>query len=476
MAKLIDKITPQKENFSQWYTDIVKNAKLVEYGPTKGMLILRPYGYAIWENIQKELDPEFKKLGVENVYFPLLIPESLFMKEVEHVEGFAPEVAMVTQVGNKVLEERLFIRPTSEVLMANFFEKEVKSYRDLPLLYNQWVNVMRWEKTTRPFLRTSEFLWQEGHTLHNNSQEAQEFTLKILKVYETFMRDVLRLPVVVGQKTEHEKFAGAQTTYTLETLMPDGQALQVGTSHYFGDNFAKAYNIRFQNQNSAWEYAYGTSWGVSTRMIGALIMTHSDDYGLVLPTKIAPIQIMIIVVKNTPELLDVAQELKTKLSHYRVQIDTTDRSFGYKMSEADLKGIPLRIEVGPRDLATNSATISRRDNHEKTVLDLAKIPGVVKDLFKEYDANLMAKAEAYSTQRTSKALDLVSYQDQLVRNPGYVLVPFCGKVSCEAEVKQKTATNSRCIPLPKKKNSPVKQLCFNCGEPCDLEVYFARAY
>lgn len=475
MAKLLDKITPQKENFSQWFTDIVKNAKLVEYGSTKGMLILRPYGYAIWENIQKYLDPEFKKIGVENVYFPLLIPESLFMKEAEHVEGFAPEVAMVTQVGNKVLEERLFIRPTSEVLMANFFEKEVKSYRDLPLLYNQWVNVIRWEKTTRPFLRTSEFLWQEGHTLHNNAEEAKDFTLKILKIYETFMRKVLRLPVVVGKKTEHEKFAGAQETYTLESLMPDGQALQVGTSHYFGNNFAKAYNIRFQNKNSEWEYAYGTSWGVSTRMIGALIMTHSDDYGLVLPSLVAPIQVMIIPVKETPEIMEVAEKLKKQLKDYRVQIDKTDRSFGYKMSEADLKGIPIRIEIGPRDLAKSAVTLSRRDTHEKDVIAIDEVKATIKNLMHEYDENLSTKAENYSQKHMSTAENLAAYQNQLIEKPGYVLVPFCGRIACEAEVKQKTATNSRCIPFGQIKDSKTKK-CFNCGQECDLEVYFARAY
>lgn len=471
--KKMEKITSRETNFSQWYTNVVVNAKLIEYGPVKGTIIFRPYGYAIWENMQKILDAEFKKLGVENVYFPLLIPESLFLKEAKHIEGFAPEVATVTQVGNKVLEEKLFIRPTSEVLLADFFQKEVKSYRDLPLIYNQWVNVMRWEKTTRPFLRTSEFLWQEGHTLHNNPEEAEKFTLKILDIYQKFLDQVLMCPVIAGKKTEFEKFAGAKDTYTIEALMHDGQALQSGTSHYFADNFSRAYDIKFQNKNGDLEYAYGTSWGVSTRLIGALIMIHSDDFGLVLPSKIAPIQIAIIPVNDEPEVLKTAQSLATKLGKYKIKVDETEKSFGFKISEAEIKGIPLRIEIGPRDLAQKQVTISRRDQRTKMTVKLTELNKKIDSLMTEYDQNLYDLALKNLKSRISHVETLPEYVKQLKEKQGFVLVPFCGRVECEQDVKKKTSTNSRCIPFDVEQ-TPGK--CFNCKMDSKLRVYFARAY
>lgn len=474
MTRQLNKITPRDQDFSRWYTDVVTNAKLIAYGPTKGTVILRPYGFAIWENIRKLLDKEFKKYNVENVYFPLLIPESLFLKEKEHISGFAPEILTVTHVGEKELNEKLFIRPTSEVLMAHFFAKEVKSWRDLPLIYNQWVNVMRWEKTTRPFLRVSEFLWQEGHTLHATEAEAQSFALKILNVYQKFMRKHLMLPVLVGRKTEHEKFAGAEITYTLETLMQDGQALQVGTSHYLGKNFAQAYDVRFQNKNGDWEAPYGTSWGVSIRLIGALIMTHGDDFGLVLPWSVAPQQIVIVPVNNQPEVVAQAQKIAKSLKNYRVLVDTSDRSYGYKMSEADLKGIPLRIEVGPRDLANGQVTISRRDTRTKDVFKIETIKENVKKIAYDYGENLLAKAQHYSDNHTSEGLTLAEYKEKLKTKPGYVLVPFCGRVKCERKIKAETSTNSRCIPLGVKTKDGQK--CFYCGRDAKCQVYFGRAY
>ncbi|ATZ18181.1 proline--tRNA ligase [Mesoplasma melaleucae] len=472
--KQLDKITPRNVDFSQWYTDTVLNAKLASYGPVKGTIIFRPYGYAIWELIQKYLDTKFKEIGVENVYFPLLIPESLFQKEKDHIEGFSPEIATVTRVGDTQLPEPLFIRPTSEVLMANFFKNEVKSYRDLPLIFNQWANVMRWEKTTRPFLRTSEFLWQEGHTVHSERKEASNLTLKILDIYTEFAENALLLPVIAGQKTEREKFAGADSTYTIESLMHDGQALQCGTSHYFADNFSKPYEIKFKNKEGKLEYAYSTSWGVSTRLIGAIIMTHSDDNGLVLPSVISPIQVRLIQIKETDEVIKVTEDIKNLLkSKYRVDIDKTDKSFGFKISEAEIKGIPLRIEVGPRDLENNQVIISRRDTREKVQVNVNEVEKVVDQMIKEYDVNLYAKALKNREDRTSKAKTIEEYKTILAENQGFVLVPFCGEIACEKDVKKQTSTNSRCIPFEQDNKT---ENCFNCNKETNLKVYFARAY
>lgn len=471
--KKMNAITPREVDFAKWYTDVVKNAGLIDYGQVKGTIIFKPYGFAIWENIQKLLDKEFKKIGVQNVYFPLLIPKSLFLKEKEHIEGFAPELATVTKVGNRILEEELYIRPTSEVPIMTFFSKEVRSYRDLPMLYNQWVNVMRWEKTTRPFLRTSEFLWQEGHTIHNNKEEAKEFTLKILDIYKKIAQEKLMLPVISGQKTEHEKFAGAKETFTIESIMHDGQALQAGTSHYFEDNFTKAFDIKFQNKEQKEEYGYTTSWGVSTRMIGAIIMTHSDDFGLVLPSSVSPIQIEIIKIKETDEINKTIECIKSELKDYRIYVDETDKSFGYKISEAEIKGIPLRIEIGPRDLANGTAVVSRRDIRTKEIVVLEDLKSYIEKNIKEYDQNLYKIADKNAKSKIFVASSFDEYKDRLSKGNGIVLVPFCGDVSCEADVKNKTSTNSRCIP---EKYDMSNEKCFNCGKDTTLKVYFGRAY
>ena len=474
MSRKLEKITPRDEDFAQWYTDIVVNADLISYGPVKGTMIFKPYGYAIWENIQKYLDQKFKELKITNVYFPLLIPKSLFDKEKEHIEGFSPEIATVTKVGDKKLEEELYIRPTSEVLFGTFFAKEIQGYRDLPLLYNQWVNVLRWEKTTRPFLRTSEFLWQEGHTIHANAQEAKDFTLKILDVYSKFAEEALLLPVIRGQKTEREKFAGALETYTIESLMYDGQALQCGTSHYFGQNFAKSFDIKFTNQDNQLEYAYSTSWGVSTRTIGAIIMTHGDDHGLVLPPMIAPTQVMIIPVKNDDTLLTVAEQIKEQLGNFRVVIDESEKSFGYKLANAEIKGIPVRIEIGPRDLEQESIKITRRDTFEKVQVKIPEVLATVNKLFTKISANLFNRTLANRQQRTIKVNSYEEYKEILKQKNALFLVPFCGSLACENIIKEETQTVSRCIPFDISQD--VSGQCFRCDNPAQYLVYFARAY
>ncbi|AKX34535.1 prolyl-tRNA synthetase [Spiroplasma litorale] len=474
MAQKLEKITSRDIDFTRWYTDVVKNAKLMDYGQVKGTMILKPNGYAIWEKIQENLDKKFKSLGVKNVYFPLLIPESLFNKEKKHVEGFAPELATVTMVGDKDLGEKLFIRPTSEVLIADFLEKEIKSYRDLPIKYNQWVNVLRWEKTTRPFLRSSEFLWQEGHTFHDSAEEAKKMTLDILEVYKSFVKEILLIPVIDGQKTEHEKFAGAKETYTIESIMYDGQALQSGTSHFFGDNFSKAFNIKFQNKNQKEENAYSTSWGVSTRLIGALIMTHGDDNGLILPSKIAPTQISIIAVNNSEQIIDTCKELKSQLEDmYRVEIDNTDKSFGFKMAESEIQGIPLRIEVGPKDLADNNVTISDRLHNNKVKVKLSEVKNNVISIIDKYDLELKNRAIKNLESKIFKATTFEKYINIINSTPGFVSVPFCGEIECENNIKQESSTVSRCI-----KDFDVNdgELCFKCNKNAKMHTYFARSY
>ncbi|WP_374696575.1 proline--tRNA ligase [Spiroplasma endosymbiont of Polydrusus formosus] len=474
MKRKLDKITPREVDFAQWYTDIVLNSDLIAYGPVKGTTIFKPYGYAIWENIQKICDAGFKKVGVKNVYFPTLIPKTLFNKEKEHIAGFSPEIATVTKVGDKVLDEELYIRPTSEVLFGTFFSKEIQGYRDLPLLYNQWVSVLRWEKTTRPFLRTSEFLWQEGHTIHATKKEAQQFTLKILDIYANFAEKTLLLPVIKGQKTEQEKFAGAEKTYTIESLMYDGQALQCGTSHYFGQNFAKAFNIKFANQKNELEYAYSTSWGVSTRLIGGVIMTHSDDNGLILPPEISPTQIMILPINNDSDgQLYAACQLQKKLKSYRCEIDQSDKGFGFRAANSEIKGIPLRIEIGPHDLAKEQVIIVRRDTFEKMIVTLSEIEKIVADLLQQIATNLYQKALKNRQQRTKKIDNYFDYKKTLAKMNGLFLVPFCGRIECEYTVKIETQTTSRCITFDV---PPKKSKCFHCGQPATSLVYFSRAY
>ncbi|AKU80200.1 proline--tRNA ligase [Spiroplasma turonicum] len=474
MAQKLEKITSRDTDFAKWYTDVVKNAKLMEYGQVKGTMILKPNGYAIWEMMQSILDKNFKDKGVKNVYFPLLIPESLFMKEKKHIEGFAPELATITMVGNKELSEKLFIRPTSEVLIADFLSNEIKSYRDLPIKYNQWVNVLRWEKTTRPFLRSSEFLWQEGHTFHSSSEEARNMTLDILEVYKSFVEDILLVPVLSGLKTDHEKFAGAKETYTIESIMYDGQALQSGTSHFFDNEFAKAFNIKFQNKEQKEEYAYSSSWGVSTRLIGALIMTHGDDNGMILPSKIAPIQISIIPVNNSESIIQQSESIFNELNDkYRIEIDFSDKTFGYKMSESEIQGIPLRIEVGPRDIADGNVVLSDRISNNKIKIKLTDLVNEVDKFFKDYDIQLKNRAIKNLETKLFSATTLEEYDSIIKNTPGFVLVPFCGEVSCEDEVKLKTSTVSRCI---KDFNVQTNTKCFNCNSNAKMNTYFARSY
>lgn len=470
----LEKIVSRDVDFSKWYTSVIFNAKLIAYSPVKGSIILKPYGYAIWERIQAILNVEFSKNNIQNLYMPLLIPKSLFNKEKEMIEGFAPECLTVTKVGDKLLEEELIIRPTSEVLFGYFFANEVQTYNDLPLKYNQWANVFRWEKTTRPFLRTTEFLWQEGHTLHSSAQEAEDFALTMIKVYENFIKKYLVIPAFVGQKTEKEKFSGAKKTYTIECLMHDGQALQSATSHYFADKFSKTFNIKFLNKLNKMEHPFYTSWGVSTRLIGALIMTHADDNGLVLPFNIAPIQIKIVLWKNTEKLLSYANSIKILLEKkYRIEIDLTNKSFGFKRAETEIMGIPVRIEIGEKELQNNSVTLVRRDNYEKMNVNAKEVLSTLKNLFLNYDKNLYNKAEQ-NVQNKIKSVDTFEEYLQLIKKDNViVLAPFCGKMECEIQIKLLTQTNSRCIPLT---NYQTTKNCFKCKEQAYHLVYFARAY
>lgn len=474
MNKKLKKITLRDVNYAQWYTDVVLNSELISYGPIKGTIIFKPYGYAIWENIQKILDIKFKKNGIKNVYFPLLIPKKLFNKEKEYIKDFSPEIATVTKIGNKILNEELYIRPTSEILFATFFKKEIQSYNDLPILYNQWVNVLRWEKTTRPFLRTNEFLWQEGHTIHNSKKNAQKFTLKILNIYENFIKKNLLLPVIKGQKTEHEKFAGAEKTFTIESLMYDGQALQCGTSHYFGQNFSKKFNIKFTNKKNLIEYAYSTSWGISTRLIGGIIMTHSDDNGLVLPPNIAPIQIMILPINNNnKEQIFAAKNIQKKLYKYRCEIDKSDKSFGFRTSNAEIKGIPLRIEIGPYNLIKKQVVIVRRDILKKITVSWYKIEKVISNLLNKIKLNLYKNAFNNHSKKIKKIYNYSEYKSLISKINGLFLVPFCGRIECEYIIKNETQTTSRCIPF----NTPIKKrFCFRCKRITSYLVYFARSY
>ena len=469
-----DRITARDVDFAKWYTDVVIQADLIDYAPVKGTMIFKPHGYGIWELIMQTLDAEFKQLGVENVYLPLLIPASLFNQEKEHIEGFAPEVLTVTKVGDKPLEEELYIRPTSEVLFSQYFKNNIHSYRDWPLKNNQWVNVMRWEKTTRPFLRTSEFLWQEGHTMHATSGEADQFALTILNLYAKFVEEYLLIPVIKGTKTINERFAGAKETYTIESLMHDGQALQTGTSHFLGDNFAKVFDIKFQNADGELEYAYGSSWGVSTRMIGALIMTHADDQGLVLPSKVAPVQVQILQLSSESLVQNVVDQLKaTLIKDYRVKVDASEKTFGYKMASSEIKGVPIRIEVGMRDVAQEQVVISSRVGDNKTTVKLDQVKTFVDKALITYDQELFKRAKNSLETRIYQAQTLSEYQKGIATQPGLYLVPFCGRVVCEKEIKQKTSTNSRCIPF---NHDQSVEPCFNCGQATKIKAYFGRAY
>ena len=464
-----------EDDFAQWYTDVVKKAELIEYSSIRGCMILRPNGYAIWENIQKELDSRFKATGVENVYMPMFIPESLLQKEKDHVEGFAPEVAWVTHGGMEKLQERLCVRPTSETLFCDLYSNIVQSYRDLPKLYNQWCSVVRWEKTTRPFLRSMEFLWQEGHTAHATAEEAEERTIQMLNVYADFCENVLAIPMIKGRKTDKEKFAGAHSTYTIEALMHDGKALQSGTSHNFGDGFAHAFDIQYTDKENKLQYVHQTSWGMSTRIIGAVIMVHGDNNGLVLPPKIAPNQVVIVPIMQKKEgVLEKANEIKEKLSKVsRVILDDSDKSPGWKFSEYEMRGIPVRVELGPRDIENNQAVLARRDNGEKITVSLDNIEVEVTKLLNTIQYDLLEKARKHRDAHTYTAANMEEFEKTLKETPGFIKAMWCGDEACELEIKEKTGATSRCMPFEQEQ---ISDKCVCCGKPAKTMVYWGKAY
>ena len=474
--KLVEQITSMDEDFAKWYTDIVKKADLIDYSSVKGCMIIRPYGYAIWENIQHILDTRFKETGVENVYMPMFIPESLLNKEKDHVEGFAPEVAWVTHGGNERLAERMCVRPTSETLFCEHFANIVKSYRDLPKVYNQWCSVVRWEKTTRPFLRSREFLWQEGHTVHRTAEEAEARTVQMLNVYADFFEKDLGMPVIKGQKTDKEKFAGANATYTVEALMHDGKALQGGTSHNFGDGFARAFGIQYLDNDNTLKYCHETSWGVSTRIIGGIIMTHGDDSGLVLPPAVAPIQVIVIPVQqHKAGVIEAATKIHDTLAKagIRVKMDISDQSPGWKFSEYEMKGVPLRIEIGPRDIAENKCVIVRRDNREKSFVSLDNLVEAVKSGLENLRVALYEKALKHREERTYVAHTLDELKSIAEEKSGYIKAMWCGELDCEMKLKEEADVTSRCMPFD---CEPVGDTCVCCGRAAKKLVYWGKAY
>ncbi len=473
--KMVEEITSMDVDFAKWYTDVVKKAELCEYTSVKGCMVLRPYGYAIWENIQRIMDNMFKETGHENVCMPMFIPESLLQKEKDHVEGFAPEVAWVTHGGNEELEERLCVRPTSETLFCEHYKSIVHSYRDLPKLYNQWVSVVRWEKTTRPFLRTREFWWQEGHTIHATAEEAREETIRMLNVYADFCENVLAIPVVKGVKTEKERFAGAEDTYTIEALMHDGKALQSGTSHYFGDGFAKAFGIQFQDKDNQLKYPYQTSWGTTTRLIGAIIMTHGDDNGLVLPPKVAPIQLVVIpVASHKAGVTETAQAIYARLNKIcRAKIDNSDNSPGWKYAEYEMKGVPLRLEIGPRDIENNQCVIVRRDTREKYFVSLDELEAKVPELLDAVHNGMYEKALARRTEMTYTAHNFEEMKDIADNKPGFIKAMWCGDRACEDKLKEEIGVTSRCIPF---EQETISDVCVCCGKKADKMLYWGKAY
>lgn len=473
--KMVEAITSMDEDFAQWYTDIVKKAELVDYSSVKGCMIIRPYGYAIWENIQKDLDGRFKETGHENVYMPMFIPESLLQKEKEHVEGFAPEVAWVTHFGEEKLTEKLCVRPTSETLFCEHYSKIVQSYNDLPKLYNQWCSVVRCEKTTRPFLRTTEFLWQEGHTVHATAEEAQEETIRMLNVYAAHCEEILAIPVVKGQKTEKEKFAGAEATYTIESLMHDGKALQTGTSHNFGDNFAKAFNIQYTDNTGKLQYVHETSWGMTTRLIGAVIMVHGDDNGLVLPPRIAPIQLVIVPVAQHKEgVLEKADEVKSRLAKLaRVKLDSSNKMPGWKFAEYEMKGVPLRLEIGPKDIENNQCILARRDTGEKITVDLSQLETKVPELLNAIQQDMLNRARENRDKNTSAVRTLEEFVNTIENKSGFVKAMWCGERECEDKIKELTSATSRCIPFEQEN---LGDTCACCGKPAKHMVYWGKAY
>ena len=473
--KLVEGITSRDTDFAQWYTDVVKKAELCDYTSVKGCMVIKPAGYAIWENIQNELDRRFKATGVQNVYLPMFIPESLLQKEKDHVEGFAPEVAWVTHGGLEPLQERMCVRPTSETLFCDFYQNEIHSYRDLPMVYNQWCSVVRWEKTTRPFLRSREFLWQEGHTAHASAEEAEERTVQMLNVYADFCEQILAIPVIKGQKTDKEKFAGAEATYTIESLMHDGKALQSGTSHNFGDGFAKAFGIQYTDKDNQLKYVHQTSWGITTRMIGAIIMVHGDDSGLVLPPRIAPVQTAIIPIAAHKEgVLDKAYELRDRLSAgFKVKVDDSDKSPGWKFAEQEIKGIPTRIEIGPKDIEANQAVIVRRDTREKIVVSLDELETKLAEVLETMQADMLERARSHREAHTYDVTTYEEFVETINNKPGFVRAMWCGDQACEDKIKEDTTATSRCMPFEQQN---ISDKCVCCGRPARKLVYWGKAY
>ncbi|MDD3839029.1 MAG: proline--tRNA ligase [Clostridia bacterium] len=475
--EFVEHITSREEDFSQWYTDVILKAELVDYSPVKGCMVIKPYGYAIWENIQKLLDERFKETGHKNAYFPLFIPESLLKKEQDHVEGFAPEVAWVTHGGNEKLNERLVVRPTSETIICSMYSKWIKSYRDLPVLLNQWCNVVRWEKSTRPFLRTSEFLWQEGHTAHATEQEAQQETLRMLNVYTDFAENDLAMPVIKGQKTEKEKFAGALTTYTMEAMMSDGKALQAGTSHNLGQHFAKVFDIQYLDKDGQLKYVYQTSWGVSTRLIGGIIMVHGDERGLVLPPRVAPVQVVIVPVAMHKEgVLDKANELFTILKKSGIRVELDDRDTytpGWKFNEWELKGVPVRLEIGPRDIKKNQVVLVRRDTGEKLFVSMDNVSQTIDQLLEQVHDGMYNKAKKFMEDRTFNAENIQQLKDIVDNKKGFAKAMWCGSRECEDSIKDQTGATSRCMPFDQEH---ISDTCVCCGEKAEKMMYFAKAY
>ncbi|MFI3212409.1 MAG: proline--tRNA ligase [Eubacteriales bacterium] len=477
--KLVEAITSMDVDFAQWYTDVVLKADLIDYTSVKGCMVIKPAGYAIWELIQRQLDDRFKATGVENVYLPMFIPESLLEKEKDHVEGFAPEVAWVTHGGLNKLQEKLCVRPTSETLFCDFYKNDIQSHRDLPKVYNQWCSVVRWEKETRPFLRSREFLWQEGHTAHATAEEAEARTVQMLNVYADFCEEVLAMPVVRGRKTDKEKFAGAEATYTIEALMHDGKALQSGTSHNFGDGFAKAFGIQYTDKDNTLKHVHQTSWGMTTRLIGAIIMVHGDNSGLVLPPKVAPTQVMIVpIMQKKAGVLEKAEELRQQLSAYenkniRVKVDVSNKSPGYKFSEQEMRGIPVRVEVGPKDIEANKCTVCRRDTGEKIEISLDDLEETVANLLEQIQVDMLEKARAHREEHTYVAQTIDEMGAILDEHPGFVKAMWCGDQACEDAIKEKIGATSRCMPFAQEKLSDV---CACCGKPAKEMVYWGRAY
>ncbi len=472
--KLVAEITSMDEDFTQWYTDVCIKADLIAYSHIKGFMVIKPYGYALWENMQRLLDDRFKATGVQNVYMPMLIPESLLKKEGELVNGFAPEVAWVTAGGTEPLTERLAVRPTSETVFSDFYKDDVHSYRDLPRLYNQWCSVVRWEKETRPFLRSREFLWQEGHTIHATKEEAEDRTQQMLNIYSDFLAEDMAIPTIKGQKTEKEKFAGAEATYTVEALMHDGRALQSGTSHFFGQKFSEAYDITFTDKDNQLKYVWQTSWGVTTRMIGAMIMVHGDNRGLVIPPHIAPIQVDIVPIQQKKEgVLDKAYEIRDMLKGFKVKVDDTDKSPGFKFSEQEMRGIPLRIEIGPRDIQAGKCVICRRDTFEKIETPIDGIQEKVALVLAAMQKDMLAKAKAHMDEMTYEAASTEGFRKHFENQLGFVKAMWCGEKECEEKIKEDLGVTSRCIPFEQKKLSDT---CVCCGKPAKKMVIWAKAY